>query len=109
MNDVSECPKCGAAMLQNAWDYRGRMFAACGSRIYVEGTSEEPSEHTSQCKLAAAEARVKVLEGEVERLRKTMTKLAIGDYEPINGSFTSAVATMAIAALARPANQGDKA
>jgi hypothetical protein len=38
-----------------------------------------------------------------------MTKLAIGDYEPINGSFTSAVATMAIAALAHPANQGDKA
>jgi hypothetical protein len=100
----SECPKCGAG-LQIAIHEGERMVPHfnCGSTDIWQ---------SSACLIAnlhAAEARVKVLEGEVERLRKTMTKLAIGDYEPINGSFTSAVATMAIAALARPANQGDKA
>jgi hypothetical protein len=103
-------------MLQNAWDYRGRMFAACGSRIYVEGTSEEPSEHTSQCKLAAAEARVKELEGEVERLRAI--EVAAKEYTECEGrrydtTEHQQIAIRAInklyAALARPANQGDKA
>jgi hypothetical protein len=52
---VDKCPQCGAAM-ERGWDYRGRQFAKCRSRIHVAGKSSEPSEFTPECTIAALTA-----------------------------------------------------
>jgi DNA-directed RNA polymerase subunit RPC12/RpoP len=57
MTAPEACPRCGAAIRPNAWDYKSRLFADCGSRIFVEGRSREPSEHTPACRIAELTAR----------------------------------------------------
>jgi hypothetical protein len=112
MNDGSVCPKCGkiarvftAAAIQR--DYRECFGCFTVTDIYDAELNS---------KLAAAEARVKELEGEVERLRAI--EVAAKEYTECEGrrydtTEHQQIAIRAInklyAALARPANQGDKA
>jgi hypothetical protein len=82
MNDESVCPKCGSLVDANAHSFWGTTFH-CGSRVGTHGKfvyhtldkvchERQISDLTAQ--LAAAEARVKELEGEVERLKGRTTK-----------------------------------
>lgn len=67
-DEPSACPDCKAPMT-GGWDYKARLFAECGSRVFVASKSREPTYRTQECRVRQLTSQVATLTKERDEAR----------------------------------------